>query len=87
MVTEDEAIDISLTAQPKETPRLTDLTGIRIRGKLATPELNINPVAVAARGVVAATLAILLLISHEYTGHSGGIAHRRRREVGLDAAR
>ena len=56
----DEAIDISLTARPKETPLLTDLTGISIGGKLGAPELNINPLAVAARGITAATLGVLV---------------------------
>jgi hypothetical protein len=56
----NEAIDISLTARPKETPLLTDLTGISIGGKLGAPELHINPLAVAARGVTAATLGLLL---------------------------
>ena len=55
-----EMIDISLTARPKETPLLTDLTGISIGGKLGEPELNINPLAVAARSVTAATLGVLL---------------------------
>ena len=54
------AIDISLTARPKDPPLLTDLTGISIGGKLGAPELNINPLAVAARGVTAATLGVLL---------------------------
>jgi uncharacterized protein involved in outer membrane biogenesis len=56
----NEAIDISLTARPKDSPLLTDLTGISIGGKLGAPELNINPLAVAARGVTAATLGVLL---------------------------
>ena len=56
----DETIDVSLTAKPKETPLLTDLTGISIGGTLAEPELNINPLAVAARGVAAATLGVVL---------------------------
>ena len=56
----DETIDVSLTAKPKETPLLTDLTGISIGGTLAKPELNINPLAVAARGVAAATLGVVL---------------------------
>jgi hypothetical protein len=43
-----------------ETPLPTYLTGISIGGKLGAPELNINPVAVAARGVAAATLGVLL---------------------------
>jgi uncharacterized protein involved in outer membrane biogenesis len=55
-----EAIDISLTARPKETPLLTDLTGISIGGTLGAPQLNINPLAVAARGVAAATLGVVL---------------------------
>ena len=55
-----EAIDISLTAQPKETPLLTDLTGISIGGRLGDPQIEINPVAVAARGVAAATLGLVL---------------------------
>jgi uncharacterized protein involved in outer membrane biogenesis len=55
-----EVIDISLTARPKDTPLLTDLTGISIGGKLGKPELNINPLAVAARSVTAATLGVLL---------------------------
>ncbi len=56
----NEAIDISLTARPKETPLLTDLTGIAIGGHLGAPEIEINPVAVAARGVAAATLGLVL---------------------------
>ena len=44
----------------QETPLLTDLTGISIGGKLGAPELNINPLAVAARSVTAATLGALL---------------------------
>ncbi|MFZ1429763.1 MAG: AsmA family protein [Geminicoccaceae bacterium] len=55
-----EAIDISLTAQPKKTPLLTDLTGISISGTLAKLELEVNPLALAARGAAAATLGILL---------------------------
>ena len=55
-----EVIDISLTARPKETPLLTDLTGISIGGKLGKPELDVNPLAVAARSVTAATLGVLL---------------------------
>ena len=53
-------VDISLTARPKATPLLTELTGISIGGKLGAPTLNINPLAVAARGVAAATLGVLL---------------------------
>jgi hypothetical protein len=49
-----------LTARPKETPLLTDLTGIAIGGRLGEPTIEINPVAVAARGVAAATLGIVL---------------------------
>jgi len=56
----DETIDISLTARPKETPLLTDLTGIAIGGTLGAPTLKINPLAVAARGVAAATLGVVL---------------------------
>jgi uncharacterized protein involved in outer membrane biogenesis len=56
----DETIDISLTARPKETPLLTDLTGIAIGGRLGEPEIEINPLAVAARGVAAATLGLVL---------------------------
>lgn len=55
-----EAIDISLTAQPKKTPLLTDLTGIAISGTLAKPQLEVNPLALAARGAAAATLGLLL---------------------------
>lgn len=55
-----EAIDISLTAQPKKTPLPTDLTGISIVGTLAKPELQVNPLALAARGAAAATLGVLL---------------------------
>ena len=55
-----EAIDISLTAEPKKTPLLTNLTGISITGTLAEPQLNVNPLALAARGVAAATLGVLL---------------------------
>lgn len=57
---ETEAIDISLTAQPKKTPLLTDLTGIAISGTLANPQLEVNPLALAARGAAAATLGVLL---------------------------
>jgi uncharacterized protein involved in outer membrane biogenesis len=57
---EDETIDVSLTAQPKETPLLTDLTGISIGGQLGEPEIEINPLAVAARGVAAVTLGLVL---------------------------
>lgn len=57
---ETEAIDISLTAQPKKTPLLTDLTGIAISGTLAKPQLEVNPLALAARGAAAATLGVLL---------------------------
>jgi hypothetical protein len=56
----DETVDISLTARPKETPLLTDLTGISIGGRLGAPEIAINPVALVARGVAAATLGIVL---------------------------
>ena len=56
----DETIDLSLTARPKETPLLTDLTGIAIGGRLGEPEIEINPLAVAARGVAAATLGLVL---------------------------
>ena len=56
----DETIDVSLTARPKETPLLTDLTGIAIGGRLGAPEIEINPLAVAARGVAAATLGLVL---------------------------
>ena len=49
-----------MTARPKETPLLTDLTGIAIGGRLGHPEIEINPIAVAARGVAAATLGIVL---------------------------
>ena len=55
-----EAIDISLTARPVQTPLPTDLTGVSITGTLAEPQLNINPLAFAARGVAAATLGVLL---------------------------
>jgi hypothetical protein len=55
-----EAIDLSLTARPKETPLLTDLTGISVGGQLGKPEIQINPVALAARGVAAATLGVVL---------------------------
>ncbi len=55
-----EAIDISLTARPVQTPLPTDLTGISISGTLAQPQLDINPLALAARGVAAATLGVLL---------------------------
>ncbi|MGD9509124.1 MAG: AsmA family protein [Geminicoccaceae bacterium] len=55
-----ETIDLSLTARPKETPLLTDLTGISVGGKLGKPEIQINPVVVAARGVAAATLGLVL---------------------------
>lgn len=55
-----EAIDLSLTARPKETPLLTDLTGIAVAGHLGKPEIQINPVALAARGVAAATLGLVL---------------------------
>ena len=55
-----EAIDLSLTAEPKKTPLLTNLTGISITGTLAQPQLNINPLALAARGAAAATLGVLL---------------------------
>jgi len=55
-----EAIDISLTARPVQTPLPTDLTGISISGTLAEPQLDINPLALAARGVAAATLGVLL---------------------------
>jgi uncharacterized protein involved in outer membrane biogenesis len=55
-----EAVDISLTAEPKKTPLLTNLTGISITGTLAKPQLNVNPLALAARGAAAATLGVLL---------------------------
>ena len=55
-----EGIDLDLTARPKETPLLTDLTGISVVGRLGKPEIQINPVAIAARGVAAATLGIVL---------------------------
>ena len=55
-----EAIDLSLTARPKETPLLTDLTGIAVAGSLGKPEIQINPVALAARGIAAATLGLVL---------------------------
>ena len=55
-----EVIDVSLTARPKETPLLTDLTGISIDGRLGAPEIAINPAAVVARGVAAATLGMVL---------------------------
>jgi hypothetical protein len=57
---ESETIDVSLTARPKQTPLLTDLTGISIGGRLGEPEIEINPLAVAARGVAAATLGLVL---------------------------
>ena len=56
----DETIDVSLTAKPRGTPLLTDLTGISIGGTLGEPQLNINPLAIAARGVAAATLGVVL---------------------------
>ena len=56
----DETIDVSLTARPRDTPLLTDLTGISIGGTLGEPQLNINPLAIAARGVAAATLGVVL---------------------------
>ena len=55
-----ERIDLSLRARPVETPLPTDLTGISIGGTLKQPEVNINPVALAARGVAAATLGVLI---------------------------
>lgn len=55
-----ETIDLALTARPKETPLLTDLTGISVGGRLGKPEIAINPVALVARGVAAATLGIVL---------------------------
>lgn len=55
-----ERIDLSLRARPVETPLPTDLTGISIGGTLKKPEVEINPVALAARGVAAATLGVLL---------------------------
>ena len=39
---------------------LTELTGTTIGGQLGQPEIEINPIAVAARGVAAATLGIVL---------------------------
>ena len=56
----NETIEISLTARPKATPLPTDLTGISITGTLAEPRLDINPLALAARGAAAATLGVLL---------------------------
>jgi uncharacterized protein involved in outer membrane biogenesis len=57
---ETEEIDITLLARPDETPLPTDRTGISITGTLADPEINVNPVALAARGAAAATLGVLL---------------------------
>ena len=46
-----------------------------------TPKIN------AIGTLVLDVSSLMVLISHEYTRHSGGIAHRRRLEVGLDARR
>ena len=74
----DESVDISLTARPKETPLLTDLTGISIGGRLGSPEIAINPVALVARGVAAATLGI---VSEAIHGH--GRCYERRDGIRL----
>ena len=60
----NETMDISLTARPKATPLPTDLTGISITGTLAEPRLDIDPLALAARGAAAATLGVLLKPHH-----------------------
>jgi uncharacterized protein involved in outer membrane biogenesis len=67
-----EAIDLSLTARPKETPLLTDLTGISVGGRLGKPEIQINPVALAARTVAAATLGVVLKPFTSLAGAAAG---------------
>ena len=83
----DETIDVSLTARPKETPLLTDLTGIAIGGRLGAPEIEINPLAVVARGVAAATLGLVLkpftgLADTEAGASGSGCARLLAREAG-----
>jgi uncharacterized protein involved in outer membrane biogenesis len=72
-----EEIDITLLARPDETPLPTDRTGISITGTLADPEINVNPVVLAARGAAAATLGVLLkpftTLAATITGEDGDV--------------
>jgi uncharacterized protein involved in outer membrane biogenesis len=55
-----ERIQMELLARPEASASVTDRTGIAVGGTLAKPEIELNPVALAARGAAAATLGVLL---------------------------
>lgn len=55
-----EQISLRLIARPESASLPSGRTGVRITGTLADPEIAFNPVTLAARGAIAATLGVLL---------------------------
>ena len=56
----NNAIDISLVADPKGVAVPSGRTGISVGGTLADPKVSVNPALLAARGIAGATLGVFL---------------------------
>lgn len=72
-----EQIDVELLARPDSAPLPGGRTGITIAGTLASPEVKLDAVTLAARGAMAATFGTFL---RPFTGLASAIAGRTGEE-------